>query len=171
MESGPVTTHQQRRLPQRTVLTRPAGQGRRAILLPVIVAGLALTGCASADRPAPLSAARGSASATASQPTLPASATGARKTAQSASPGSTCAHGSGFALSLASGYPGWATPVQAAQQFSRQPDPGGYGTPSTVWTAGTPTASGVSVTAEHLTLHAVRLPNGHWAIDSGQRCD
>jgi hypothetical protein len=91
--------------------------------------------------------------------------------ARSAGPDSSCAHGSGFALSLASGYAGWATPVQAAQQFSRQGNPAGYGTPSTVWTAGAPTTSGVSLTAAHLTLHATRLPNGRWAIDSGQRCD
>ncbi|MDQ1720444.1 MAG: hypothetical protein QOI26_178, partial [Pseudonocardiales bacterium] len=27
-----------------------------------------------------------------------------------------------------------------------------------------------TLTATGLTLHAVRLPNGRWAIDSGQRC-
>jgi len=81
-----------------------------------------------------------------------------------------CGAGSGFALSLASGYHGWDSPVQAAQQFSRQADPAGYGTPSTVWTAGAPDRSGVTLTAPQLSLHAVRLPNGRWAIDSGQRC-
>ena len=105
---------------------------------------------------------------TGSQQAQAASATEGRETP---SPAASCAHGSGFALSLASGYAGWATPVQAAQQFSRQSNPAGYGTPSTVWTAGTADTSGVNLTAGHLTLHAVRLPNGHWAIDSGQRCD
>jgi hypothetical protein len=83
---------------------------------------------------------------------------------------SSCSNGSGFALSLVSGYHGWASPVQAAQQFSHQSDPAGYGTPSTVWTAGAADRSGVTLTATGLTLHAVRLPNGRWAIDSGQRC-
>jgi hypothetical protein len=164
-----VAAHQQRRLPQRILLARPAVLGPRAILLPATVAGLTLTGCASADRPA--SSPVGTASVTGSQSAQPATAVGTREAAQSASPGSSCAHGSGFALSLASGYTGWATPVQAAQQFSRQSNPAGYGTPSTVWTAGTADAAGVSLTAGHLTLHAVRLPNGRWAIDSGQRCD
>ncbi len=105
---------------------------------------------------------------TGSQQAQPASATGATQTPGSAA---SCAHGSGFALSLASGYAGWATPVEAAQQFSRQSNPAGYGTPDTVWTAGPTDTFGVSLTAGHLTVHAIRLPNGHWAIDSGQRCD
>jgi hypothetical protein len=60
--------------------------------------------------------------------------------------------------------------VQAAQHFSQQGDPAGYGTPDTVWTAGTADPSGVSISGDNVTLHAVRLPNGRWAIDSGQRC-
>jgi hypothetical protein len=82
-----------------------------------------------------------------------------------------CNNGSGFALSLVSDYHGWDSPVQAAQQFSRQANPAGYGTPSTVWTPSAPDSSGVTLTAANLSLHAVRLPNGRWAIDSGQRCD
>lgn len=82
-----------------------------------------------------------------------------------------CPHGSAFALSLASDQHGWATPIEAAQQFSRQSSPSGYGTPDTVWTAGAPDSSGVTLTATDLMLHAVRLRNGRWAIDSGQRCD
>ena len=46
----------------------------------------------------------------------------------------------------------------------------GYGTPHTVWTAHAPDASGVTLTATDLMLHAIRLPNGRWAIESGQRC-
>lgn|GEM_PF-4971745 len=145
----------------------PAGPGapvRQAILSAVAV--LALTGCASAARLEPTRVAPGATGSRAAAAT--ASGTGA---ARPASTGSGCPHGSGFALSLADGYAGWATPVQAAQQFSRHGDPAGYGTVSTVWTAGAASTSGVSLTAGSLTLHAVRLPNGRWAIDSGQRCD
>jgi len=74
---------------------------------------------------------------------------------------------SGFALSLASGYHGWASPVEAAHQFASQSDPAGY---STIWAVGTRGESGVTLNSSSATLHAVRLPNGRWAIDSGQRC-
>ncbi len=83
---------------------------------------------------------------------------------------SNCPHSSAFILALVSDYHGWASPVEAAQQFSRQSNPSGYGTPNTVWTASAPDASGVTLTATGLMLHAVRLPNGRWAIDSGLRC-
>ena len=163
-----------------------------------VVAALALTGCASAGpqagqpgrpgvapvpgalpaarlatteqqvtgRPAPASTVDRPGATSRVDPATPASEPTAAGPATQ--PG--CAAGSGFALSLASGYHGWDSPGQAAQQFSRQADPAGYGTPSTVWTAGAPDRSGVTLTAPQLSLHAIRLPNGRWAIDSGQRC-
>ncbi|MBV9822612.1 MAG: hypothetical protein JO144_10265 [Actinobacteria bacterium] len=149
--------------PERRRLPWPTVPACQAVLL--AAGALVVTGCAS-GRPA--SVPGGSNSATGSRH---AAAVGTRQAAQSLSPASGCAHSSGFALSLASGYSGWATPVLAAQQFSRQADPPGFGTPTTIWTAGAATASGVRLTAGHLSLHAVRLPNGRWAIDSGQRCD
>jgi hypothetical protein len=82
----------------------------------------------------------------------------------------TCRESSGFALSLASGYHGWDSATQAAHQFSLQAEPAGYGTANTVWTASATDRSGVTLTAPKLALHAVRLPNGRWAIDSGHRC-
>jgi hypothetical protein len=78
---------------------------------------------------------------------------------------------SGFAISLAQGYHGWASPVEAARQFARQSDPGGNGTASTVWTVTGTDGSGATLASGVATLHAARLPNGRWAIDSGQRCD
>lgn len=175
-----MAARHQRGPAQRVVPARPTVRLRQAILLPATVAGLALSGCSTADGPTPSPLDRGAAAAAGSQPAhataggTPATgttATGIGQAARPAGTGSGCAHGSGFALSLASGYAGWATPAQAAQQFSRHGNPAGYGTVRTVWTAGATDTSGVSLTAGHLTLHAVRLLNGRWAIDSGQRCD
>ena len=155
------------------------------------VAGLALTGCATAEPEAGPPARAGAASAAGAMPTAqPVSTAQPARTASSAgadqagtagraepaSPVSSasqpgCWQRSSFIIALVSDYHGWASPVEAARQFSRQGgNPSGYGTPTTAWTAGAVDESGVSVTAPGLTLHAVRLPNGRWAIDSGQRC-
>lgn len=82
-----------------------------------------------------------------------------------------CPQRSAFILAMVSDYHGWASPVEAAQQFTRYANVPGYGTPNTVWTAHAPDASGVTLTATDLMLHAIQLPNGRWAIESGQRCD
>jgi hypothetical protein len=126
---------------------------------------LALIGCAPDDEPLVTSAGRqGVASASNTrQPEQPV-------TTNSPAGQPSCSRQSGFMLSLVKGS-GWASPVQAAQQFTRQSDPTGYGTPSTVWVAGPADESGVTLTAAGVSLHAVRLPDSRWAIDSGQRCD
>lgn len=149
---------------------KQTGLARTAALAGAAV--LALTGCASAGpqvgqpgRPGSTAGPGVQSTGNTGGPAIHSTGSTARPAAQSG-----CSAASGFALSLASGEPGWDSPVQAAQQFSRQGDPAGYGTSSTVWTAGTPNRSGVTLTAAQLSLHAVRLPNGRWAIDSGQRC-
>lgn len=118
-------------------------------------------------------AARASGSSHPADPDQAVSSTDSANPGDRANPASpaTCPDGSGFALAMVSDYYGWATPEEAAQQFSRQANPSGYGTPNTVWTASAPDSSGVTLTATDLMLHAVRLANGRWAIDSGQRCD
>ncbi|MEO6502451.1 MAG: hypothetical protein ABIQ09_11130 [Jatrophihabitantaceae bacterium] len=176
------------------------GLRRPASLALAVVAVLALVGCA-AEPSADPSGGAGVTPAAGATPTAelanpasaassgnPASRDQAARSAGSANPASrvnpatsasrqrpasrpSCQHGSAFALSLVSDYHGWASPVEAAQQFARQSDPSGYGTPSTVWTPSAPDQSGVTLIATDLMLHAVRLPNGRWAIDSGERCD
>lgn len=122
-------------------------------------AGLAAIGCLT-------SCASGDARLT--RPTNPAST--AAQSTQAGSAGRGECRSSGFTLSLASGYHGWASPVEAAHEFARQSDPAGYGTPSTTWTTLGSDQSGVTLVSGTARLHAVRLPNGRWAIDSGQRC-
>ncbi|MEO7260554.1 MAG: hypothetical protein ABI047_04765 [Jatrophihabitantaceae bacterium] len=176
--------------------TRQRGLRHPAALALAGVAVLALAGCASAAPEATPAGGPGAVSATGAmartQPgttAQPATTAAGRVSTDSrlttatsvgtasrvnpAGPASRphCNSGSAFALSLVSGYYGWASPVEAAQQFSHQSDPSGYGTPNTVWTASAPDSSGVTLTATDLMLHAVRLPNGRWAIDSGERCD
>jgi hypothetical protein len=139
---------------------RPVTSGVAVVTLSA-TALLALAGCASGRPPATPAGGQGVASATdAKQPATTDSTPG----------GSGCSRHSGFMLSRGKGS-GWASPVQAAQQFTRQQDPAGYGTPGTVWAVGPADTSGVTLIAAQLSLHAVRLPNGRWEIDSGQRCD
>lgn len=80
-----------------------------------------------------------------------------------------CPRGSAFILSLVSGYHGWSSPVQAARQFSRQPDPAGYGHVEHRLDSQRCRPAGSDPHCDRLVLHAVRLPNGRWAIDSGER--
>ena len=121
-------------------------------------------------------AARSSGSSNLADPDQAVSSTDSADPDRRAHPTSTaslahCPRRSSFILSLPSDYHGWASPLAAAQQFSRHANVPDYGTPNTVWTAHAPDASGVTLTAPDLMLHAVRLPNGRWAIISGERCD
>ena len=64
-------------------------------------------------------------------------------------------------------------PIEAAQWFVRHGGIAGFGTPASVWQVADPEqvrhgeATLVDGTAS---LHAVRLPNGSWAVDEGRRC-
>jgi hypothetical protein len=145
-----------------TAAVRP---GWSSVVLVTLAAGalLALTGCAPGEPPASPAGRQGVTPTTgAGQPKRPV-------VTDSAGGGRNCSRHTGFALSLANDS-GWASPVQAAQHFTRQSDPAGYGTPSTVWTTGPADETGVTLVAAGVSLHAVRLPNNRWAIDSGQRC-
>jgi hypothetical protein len=149
----------------RTVTVSAVRPGSSGVVIVTLVAGglLSLTGCAPGEPPTTPAGRQGVATATgATQPGRPV-------ITDSTAGGSSCSRHTGFMLSLAKGS-GWASPVQAAQHFTRQTEPTGYGTPSTVWVAGPVDASGVTLLAADVSLHAVRLPNGRWAIDSGQRC-
>ena len=67
---------------------------------------------------------------------------------------------------------GQPTPVEAAQWYVVQDwRPPGFDAPADAeWTVSESEASGVTVTTGALSLHALQLPDGTWAIDSGQRC-
>lgn len=91
----------------------------------------------------------------------------------SAAPPLTCPGATtGFSLSMSSDMVGQQTPVEAAQWYVLQDwRPPGFDAPAdAVWTVSGSGASGVTVTTGALSLHALQLPDGTWAIDSGQRC-
>ena len=111
---------------------------------------LAATGCGSRAAPAP-SASPPSAS--------PAAAPVAR---------SSCATGSGFALSLASGRGGQRTPAAAAAWFARH---GGVpGIPGAGWREVSRSGRGATLRSGPVTLHVTQGPDRTWQVDSGQRC-
>jgi hypothetical protein len=86
--------------------------------------------------------------------------------------GSSCAHGSGFAVSLASDRGGQPTPAAAAAWFARH---GGLtGIPAQGWRqvsgGGSGSGSGATVESGAVTLHVIQGPDRTWQVDSGNRC-
>ena len=73
--------------------------------------------------------------------------------------GSSCADGSGFALSLASDRGGQPTPAAAAAWFARH---GGLtGMPAQGWRQVSRSGSGATVESGAVTLHVIQDPTGH----------
>lgn len=81
--------------------------------------------------------------------------------------------GSGFELSLVTGFRGAGDPVGAAQWFVRLGGVARFGTASSVWVladAGQVGRGEATLVDGTVSLDAVRMPNGTWAIESGWRC-
>jgi len=82
--------------------------------------------------------------------------------------GSSCANGSGFALSLVSDRGGQPTPAAAAAWFARH---GGLtGIPAEGWRQVSRSGSSVTVESGPVTLHVIQGPDRTWQVDSGNRC-
>ncbi len=82
-------------------------------------------------------------------------------------------HGSAFELSLVAGFRGAGDPVGAAKWFVRHGGVAGFGHPSSVWVLADPgqvRRGEATLVDGSVSLHAVRMPNRTWAIDSGARC-
>jgi len=81
---------------------------------------------------------------------------------------SSCANGSGFALSLVSDRGGQPTPAAAAAWFARH---GGLtGIPAEGWRQVSRSGSGATVESGSVTLHVIQGPDRTWQVDSGNRC-
>ena len=81
---------------------------------------------------------------------------------------SSCANGSGFALSLVSDRGGQPTPVAAAAWFARH---GGLtGIPAEGWRQVSRSGSGATVESGAVTLHVIQGSDRTWQVDSGNRC-
>jgi len=97
--------------------------------------------------------------------------TAARPTAGTASDErASCAtgKGAGFALSLAKNTGGEPTAVGAAERFIRT---GGiWSSPQHGWRVTSKDEAGVTLMAAASSVHAVRLADATWAVDSGHRC-
>lgn len=95
-------------------------------------------------------------------------ATATRPAAAAPAPGSSCAAGSAFALSLVSDRGGQPTPVAAAAWFARH---GGVpGIPAAGWRETGRNASGATVQSGSVSLHVLQGPDQTWQVDSGSRC-
>ena len=81
----------------------------------------------------------------------------------------TCAHRTGFELSLVSDRGGRPTPGAAATWFARHGGVGGI--PRTGWRLTGKHADGATVASGRTVLHAVRGSDGTWQVDSGTTCD
>jgi hypothetical protein len=82
--------------------------------------------------------------------------------------GSSCANGSGFALSLVSDRGGQPTPAAAAAWFARH---GGLpGIPADGWWQVSRSGSGATVESGAVTLHVSQGSDRTWQVDSGYRC-
>lgn len=74
----------------------------------------------------------------------------------------------GFAVSLVRNTGGEPTPVEAAQTFIRT---GGiWSSPQNGWRVTSEDQSGATLVAQASSLHAIRLADATWAVDSGSRC-
>ena len=81
---------------------------------------------------------------------------------------SSCADGSGFALSLVSDRGGQPTPAAAAAWFARH---GGLpGIPADGWWQVSRSGSGATVESGAVTLHVSQGSDRTWQVDSGYRC-
>jgi len=81
---------------------------------------------------------------------------------------SSCANGSGFALSLVSDRGGQPTPVAAAAWFARH---GGLtGIPAEGWQQVSRSGSGATVESGAVTLHVIQGSDRTWQVDGGNRC-
>ena len=81
---------------------------------------------------------------------------------------SSCANGSGFALSLVSDRGGQPTPAAAAAWFARH---GGLtGIPADGWRQVSRSGSSVTVESGAVTPHVIQGPDRTWQVDSGNRC-
>lgn len=80
-------------------------------------------------------------------------------------PGRTAA----FIFSIAAGYEGAATPIQAARQFTAQAQVDGFTTPR-VWRVAAESRDRATLRANHVALHAIRVLHDTWVVDSGERC-
>lgn len=77
---------------------------------------------------------------------------------------------SGFALSIAAGATGAASPVRAAQYFVRHGGRPGYGTLTTSWHVVASSTDEAELRSDHANLHVFRMPNRSWIVDSGTAC-
>jgi hypothetical protein len=77
----------------------------------------------------------------------------------------------GFSYSLSYDMVGQSTPIEAARLDVTQPWSSVRNIPAdAVWAVSGSDQFGVTVTTDSVQLHAVRLPNQTWAIDSGEAC-
>ena len=76
--------------------------------------------------------------------------------------------GPAFAASLVKDSGGAPTPVEAAQAFIRTG--GVWSSPRDGWRVTNEDVNGATLVAESSSLHAVRLADATWAVDSGHRC-
>jgi hypothetical protein len=93
----------------------------------------------------------------------------------SPSPGAGSCRGVGeaFALSLDAAYRGALDPITAAQRFAKSATTPWPLSPESVWILANPSlvSTGQATLISHdAEVHALRLANGTWAIDSGERC-
>lgn len=98
---------------------------------------------------------------------------GGAKGAPNGSTRATCHGGSsGFAVSFAGDAKGSSDPVVAARDFVRAGGAGGFGSAASRWriVPATRDLGGVTVTDGAVFLHAVKVEDGGWAVDSGQHC-
>jgi hypothetical protein len=78
-----------------------------------------------------------------------------------------------FEVSIAGNVKGAPTPERAAARFLAGGSAWSSWTPSGPWhrtSDGPGGLDGVNLRSEHITLHAIELPVGGWAIDGGSRC-
>lgn len=83
-----------------------------------------------------------------------------------------CARGTiGFSRSFAGDAKGDPTPEQAVAREAAHATGGTarYLIPPPKWRVSR-SADGVTFTAAHVLLHAIRIPSGGWVVDSGQYC-
>jgi hypothetical protein len=79
----------------------------------------------------------------------------------------------GFAISVAAGFTGAPTPLTAVREFIARASVAGFTPgPDAVWTLDGQSGQSDAATLRsgQLRLHAVRLANKNWAVDSGESC-
>ena len=149
--------------------------GSRAYLgaLTGLAAAVLLSGCASDHRSIVAPASVIPATRATPLPTTLRLASKPAVSVMSTAPPTCRTRGSGFELSLVEGFRGAPDPVGAARWFVRRGGAAGFGTSSSVWVLTDPgnvKRGEATLVDGSVSLHALRLPNGTWAIDSGARC-